>query len=123
MKKSIDSSSFITPFQLKELIAWMDGGSITLYLLDGNKTEFSVEFCQKMILKEWAGTNIPGSFLLDGQEVSIRSDNEKQLLQALRGMSIGHLTSLDKSIIQESIAFVESEEYLRIATLMGRWPV
>lgn len=98
----------------------MDGGTITLYLLDANATEFSIEFCQKMFLKKRLDFGIPGSFLLNGQEVPIRSDNEKQLLQALRDMSFGTLNLLDKRIIKESIAFVESEEYLRIAALMGR---
>ena len=110
---------------LNEVAEWMDGGSVTLYLVDDNATAFEVEFCQTMILENRTYLHIPGSFLFNREEVSIRSDSEKVLLTAIRNLRFKETIPVEeqiatKSLIEELVAFVESDEYLRIATLMGR---
>jgi len=103
----------------------MDGGSVTLKLIDSKSTAFSVEFCQTMLLQKHSYTHIPGSFLFNNKELPIRSVGEKQILSALRNLYFKDSLPTDqvtatKVWIQELIDFVESEEYLRIAALMGR---
>ncbi|WBO86596.1 hypothetical protein [Hymenobacter yonginensis] len=115
------------PLFLEELLAWMDGGSVTLKLIDSSGRAFNVEFGQTMFLEKQPYGNTPGSFLLNGQDVPIRSDSENTLLKALRNISFKATLPADQQkatndLIQESLDFVESEEYLRIATLMGRLP-
>ena len=122
--KGIDLGGGIT---LNELLAWMDGGSITLKLSDSNRFPFEVTICQSMALEIHAntGTWIPGSFLLNNMEVPIRSDSEKALLTALKSLQFSpeiprKNRALEREIISSRIAFVESEEYLQIASEMGR---
>jgi hypothetical protein len=102
----------------------MDGGSVTLKLINSKSTSFSVEFCQTMLLQKRSCTHIPGSFLFNNKELPIRSYGEKQLLSAIRNLRFKDSLPIDqvtatKEYIQELIDFVESEEYLRIAALMG----
>lgn len=115
------------PLILDELIAWMDGGSVTLRLIDSSGSAFNVEFGQTMLLEKRPYGNTPGSFLLNGQEVPIRSDSENTLLRALRKIQFKEPLPTDQQtatndLIQQSLDFVESKEYLRIAALMGRLP-
>lgn len=124
----LDSLALRSPVLLDDLLSWMDGGSVTLHLLDSKGTAFSVEFCQTMFLQKQSYGNTPGSFLLDGQDVPIRSDSERALLELLRNVSFKETLPAEQQTatriwIQELADFVESDEYLRIATLMGRWPV
>jgi hypothetical protein len=112
---------------LDELVAWMDGGSVTLKLIDSNGKGFNVEFCQTMHLQKYPFTNTPGSFLYNDQEVPIRSDSENILLKALRNVRFKETIPVEEQItikawIQQLIDFVESEDYLRIAAIMGRLP-
>ena len=112
---------------LHELLAWMDGGSITLKLSDSNRFSFEVTICQSVALEIHVntGTWIPGSLLFNNTEVLIRSDSEKALLKALNSIQFSpeiprKNRSLEREIISSRIAFVESEEYLQIASEMGR---
>ncbi|QNH63637.1 hypothetical protein [Hymenobacter sediminicola] len=127
MENFLADINFENPLLLDDLIAWMDGGSVTLKLIDNNGSAFNVEFGQTMFLEKQPYGNTPGCFLLNGQEVPIRSDSESALLRALRNMQFKETLPADQQIatqnlIQESLDFVESEEYLRIAALMGRLP-
>ncbi len=115
------------PLILDELIAWMDGGSVTLKLIDNSGSAFNVKFGQTMLLEKQPYGNTPGSFLLNGQEVPIRSDSENILLKALRNIRFKDSLPADQQtaindLIQQSLDFVQSEEYLRIAALMCRLP-
>ena len=112
---------------LHELLAWMDGGSITLKLSDSNRLSFEITICQSMALEIHAntGTWIPGSLLLNNIEVPIRSGSERTLLKALKPIQFSPEIPrkdrpLEREIISSRITFVESEEYLRIASEMGR---
>jgi len=116
---------------LNQVALWMDGGSVTLYLTDKYSTEFTVEFCQTMSLKKHPYLSIPGSFLLNKIEIPIRSPYERIVLNALERLQFSvELLAVEKrkpkqlptyrEIIDERIAFVESNEYLAIAKKMGR---
>jgi hypothetical protein len=111
---------------LKQVIVWMDGGSVTLELVDKYSTEFTVEFYQIMSLKKYPNVSIPGSFLLNGAEIPIRSDSERIILGALRQLHFSDellassQLSVYREIINKQISFVESDNYLTIAKEMGR---
>ena len=112
---------------LHEFGAWMDGGSITLSLTDANQIYFEVTICQSVSLKTPVNTDtwIAGSLLFNNIEVPIRSDIERKILAALKSLQFSQNLSLRNSalkreLISSRIAFVESEEYLRIASEMGR---
>ncbi len=103
----------------------MDGGSVTLKLIDSSGSAFNVEFGQTMLLEKQPYGYTPGIFLLNGQEVPIRSDSESTLLKSLRNVRFEESMPAEeqkatKTWIQELVDFVESEEYLRIAAAMGR---
>ncbi|TGE28100.1 hypothetical protein [Hymenobacter metallicola] len=116
---------FTAPPVLKQILCWMDGGSVTLNLCDCRAKPFSVEFSQTINLdKDYAAkysdSHIPGSFLLNDAAVPIRSNDEQIILDALKQLNLKNQSALEQQILQERIAFVESEEYLRVAALMGR---
>ena len=118
--KNIDFEGILT---LAEVSYWMDGGSVSLMLTDENETEFEIVFCQRVILEihSYTKTWIPGSFLLNDVEIPIRSTEEKAILNALKKIIYSDaIYSEDIEIIKKEISFVESEEYLKIATKMGR---
>jgi hypothetical protein len=115
---------------LHELIAWMDGGSITLSLTDTNQTVFDVTICQSVDLEIHDNTDkwIPGSLLFNNTEVPIRSNSERMLLTALKSLQFSDKIprrnrALERELIRSRIAFVESDEYLKIASRMGRFIV
>ena len=134
MKNLLTGIDFAKRIVLKQVLLWMDGGSATLYLVDENATEFTVEFCQTMILEKHSYTNVPGSFLLNKTEIPIRSDEEQTILTALKKLQFSTELLAEeqraskqlpgsptyREIIDERIAFVESNDYLIIAKEMGR---
>ena len=127
MEDFLESIDFEGEIILNELCAWMDGGTITLALVDSHEHTFEVTICQTMSLKihSHTGTWIPGAFLFNDIEVPIRSNSEQTLLRALKSFKFSpeiplKNRSLEKEIIIQGIAFVESEEYLQIASQMGK---
>jgi hypothetical protein len=130
MESLLADIDFTSTLFLSQIMVWMDGGSVTLELADRNSTEFTVEFCQTMSLKKYPQLRIPGSFLFNGIEIPIRSNDEQIILNALRELRLSdnllteeqrlpkHLAY--RAIIDEQIAFVKSNKYLAIAKEMGR---
>ena len=112
---------------LHELRAWMDGGTISLVLSDSSQISFKVTICQSVALEIHINTGIwiPGSLLLNNIEVPIRSNDERKLLKALKALQFSpkiprRSRLLERQLINSRIAFVESKEYLQIASEMGR---
>ena len=125
MEARIAALTLAQPLLLDELLAWMDGGTVTLQLIDRHNQAVSVEFVQRMSLKQYPHAPTPGSFVFENEEVPIRSTIETQLLKSLRQLRFketlrGEQLQLSRQLIQQSIAFVESDDYLRVARLMGR---
>lgn len=108
---------------IEDVFTWMDGGTVTLKLKK-DKEFFDVEFVQKMVLSR-KKTPRPGSLLLNEKEVEIRSELEQKLLSELKTAKFGTTIierekELLKKIISDSINFVESEDYIKIAKKVGR---
>jgi len=107
---------------LTDIISFMDGGSVILQLKDSESlVKIEIRFMQAMILEKNPYSNYcSGSLILDNKEVPIRSSLEKAILSTLKTIDLGFRTNLEKSIINEKIAFVESDDYLVTAKKVGR---
>jgi hypothetical protein len=123
----LSSIDFAGGLTLNELMAWMDGGSVSLSMTDKNQTSFTVIFCQKVALEIHPGTGtwIPGSLLFNDVEVPIRSTSERVILDSLKTFKFSNRIPLkdrplERKIISDCISFVESEDYLETARIMGR---
>ena len=108
---------------------WMDGGTVTLKIKKDNSIFYEIDFVQKVILdkgkREIENSLIPGSLLLNGREVEIRSLLEKEILSEIKVAKFGTKISESEKdslnrIILEAIKFVESEDYLIVAQKVGR---
>ncbi|WP_264544153.1 hypothetical protein [Flavobacterium sp. N1846] len=71
------------------------------------------------------GFPIPGSLILNVKEVEIRSDLENEILSKLKSARfstkiIDNEKQILHKIIQESISFIESDNYIEIAK--NSWP-
>ncbi|MDO7851263.1 hypothetical protein [Hymenobacter convexus] len=122
--KGIDLESGVT---LNNAVAFMDGGSVMLWLTDSNQTPFEILFCQSVSLGKRSNPDawIPGNFLLNNTEVPIRSNGERKILSALKSFKFSDKIpfkhrAIERELIDSRIAFVESEDYLKIASEMGR---
>jgi hypothetical protein len=127
VKSFLSSIDFAGGLTLNELMAWMDGGSVSLSMTDKNQTSFTVIFCQKVALEIYPGigTWIPGSLLFNDVEVPIRSTSERVILDSLKTFKFSNRIPLkdrplERKIISDCISFVESEDYLETARIMGR---
>ena len=110
---------------IEEVDCWMDGGSVTLKVNENELSFYDVEFVQKVYLKHTENCPKPGSLLLNGKEVDIRSELEQELLAKLKVAVLGSRIrerekELSKMIISEAIAFVESNDYIEVAKKLGR---
>jgi hypothetical protein len=110
---------------IEDVLCWMDGGSVTLKMNENETDIFEVEFVQKVSLINRENFPKPGSLLLDGKEVEIRSSLESEIISKIKMADFGPKIiesekDLLKKIIAESIEFVESENYIEIAKKVGR---
>jgi hypothetical protein len=114
---------------IEDVSCWMDGGTVTLRMKKDESIFYEVGFVQKVILekskREIEDVMIPGSLLLNGKEVEIRSELEKEILSDIKAAELGtkiveHEIDLLKRIISESVEFVESEDYIEVAKMVGR---
>jgi hypothetical protein len=87
---------------------------------------YEIEFVQKVVFSSRAVMErFPGSLILNKKEVEIRSELERQILSEIRIAEIrmqleeSERESLKKMIL-ESIEFVESEDYIKVAKKVGR---
>jgi hypothetical protein len=110
---------------IEDVQCWMDGGSVTLKMSYNETDFFEVEFVQKVSLINRENFSKPGSLLLDGKEVEIRSSLESEIISKIKMAVFGPKIiesekDLLKKIISESLEFVESENYIEIAKKMER---
>jgi hypothetical protein len=127
MENILAGIDFEDVFTLNELRAWMDGGTVQLLLADKNQTAFTIVFCQRVALEIHLGTGtwIQGSLLFNEVEVPIRSASERIILDALKAVRFSDKIPrkdrpLERKIIRDCISFIESEDYLETARIMGR---
>jgi hypothetical protein len=111
--------------KIEEVICWMDGGTVTLKMKKNESLNYEVEFVQKVSLTNRTKLPLPGSFLLNRKDIEIRSVLEKEILSEIKIAKFGTKIlesekELLKKIISESVEFVESENYIKIAKKVGR---
>jgi hypothetical protein len=110
---------------IEDVLCWMDGGTVTLKIKKNEALFYEVEFVQKISLSNREKLRLPGSLLLNKKEVEIRSKLEKEILSEIKIAQFGTKIlesekDLLKKIISEAIEFVESENYIKVAKIVGR---
>jgi len=101
---------------IDSLLVWMDGGTVTLFATDDKLNKFKIEFTQKVFLKKRKGNFRPGSLILNEKEVEVRSRLEKEIIKAIEEANLStRIDELDKSIIEDCIKFILSEDYAKMA--------
>lgn len=109
-------------------ITWMDGGTVELKCRDQHGKEFLIEISQRMFIekndfKNLKKVKLPGRIYLNGECVLPRSELENRLLKCLQKIEYPESITLDldKRIIEESIAFIQSEDYLKLFDKTQKW--
>ena len=123
--------NFINPLVLQRTGFYMDGGSVSLDFIDADSRTINIQFTQTMYLKKYPfkpipkGIYTPGSLIYNEEEVPVRSDIEKQILEALEGFQFGAVIPSEgidstRKTVKDCIGFVRSDRYLEIASEMGK---
>ena len=103
---------------IKDLYAWMDGGTVSVRLASYNSEEIQIDFTQKAFFTNKHEQFPPGSLILNNYIVGIRSDLERTILNTLKKATfsdeVSYADQLVKNCLEEAIQFVESEEYLKL---------
>ncbi len=75
----------LNEWKFKELVAWMDGGSTTLYFIDDNHQEQTIEI-QQHVSKEYYKelSKIPGRLYINDEIIEKRSISEGTILKFLK---------------------------------------
>jgi hypothetical protein len=110
---------------IEDVHCWMDGGTITLKMKKNESLFYDVEFVQKVSLTNREKLPLPGSLLLNNKEIEIRSELETEIVSEIKFAEFGDKIlesekTLLKKIISEAVEFVESEEYINLAKIVGR---
>jgi hypothetical protein len=96
-----------------ELMAWMDGGSVTLTCKNAKNEAFNIEFTQNVIWEVPKPSKIPGRIYLNEELIEQRSELENLIIKNLENSTFFERQNLDKRILAEKINYVKSDEYLR----------
>lgn len=104
----------LNEYEFKELGAWMDGGSITLYFNKKNRNkELSIEFLQYVIAEYYEETSkIPGRIYLNDEIVEKRSPTEREIINFLSSNISNKLYGLERKMLIEKIHWIESKDYM-----------
>ena len=103
---------FESKIEIEELIAWMDGGSITLKCRNKSNQEFEIEFVQNVSWDVYESQNIPGRIYLNQEVIDQRSNLETKIINGLKNATLTFKNSLEQTILKEKLAYVNSAEYL-----------
>lgn len=103
---------FGSKIEIEELLAWMDGGSITLKCKNDLNQKFEIEFVQNVSWNLYESLNIPGRIYLDRKLIDQRSDLETRIVNGLKTAKFHSTDSLDHKILKEKLDYVNSEKYL-----------
>ena len=99
---------------IKELIAWMDGGSVTLVCKNEKAEEFKIHFTQNVSFEIPEGDNeLPGRLYIDSSLIEQRSKTEKIIIDALENRVILGVSGLEKKLLNEKINYIKSSAYLK----------
>jgi len=116
-------SMFDNEIRIKDIYAWMDGGTVSVIFIDKG-VEHLIEFTQWVILELINNKPFPGSLYLDYLEVPVRSELERRILNSLK-KSILNKKYLPQNLdfldcLKEAILYTESDQYIDIAKQFGR---
>lgn len=111
---------FELKIEIVELIAWMDGGSVTLKCRNNLNQEFEIEFVQNVIWDLYEPLNIPGRIYLDKKLINQRSNLETKIINALKTANLKSKDSLEQKILIEKLEYVNSKKYLTDQTRINR---
>lgn len=108
-----------------QLLAWMDGGSVTLDTEDESSNSFTIEFTQHAFLRVDVNSLIPGSIFINRELVEVRSTLEHKIINALKSAKFkqeehNEPDSLEMGLLWECIHFTESEDYVALAKKFNR---
>ncbi len=103
---------FNSKIEIEDVLAWMDGGSITLKCKNELGQEFEIEFVQNVIWEVSELQNIPGRIYLNGELILQRSQLESDIILSLSKSHVKSSDPFDKQMIDERLEYVKSEEYL-----------
>ena len=103
---------FESKIEVEELLAWMDGGSITLKCRNNLNQEFEIEFVQHVSWDVYEYQNIPGRVYLDKKLIPQRSDLETKIVNALKAANFHSKDALDQKMLKEKLDYINSKEYL-----------
>ena len=107
-------------FTIKDIAAWMDGGSLTLDCLSADGDNLEIEIVQHIALNQIINSRIPGRLYLNNELVEIRSKLEKSILNELincidsKDFS-SKFTDIERRLIKEKVEFIQSDDYLLIS--------
>lgn len=108
----IEMIDFESKIEIEELLAWMDGGSITLKCRNGLNQEFEIEFVQNVSWDLYESLNIPGRIYLNKKLIAQKSELETKIISALQTSNLKSKDSLEQKILEEKLDYVNSEKYL-----------
>jgi hypothetical protein len=101
--------------EISEVKIWMDGGLISIEgIIPDIKESVEILFQQHMLLKVSPDNKIPGRLYLNDELVEERSELEEKVLRLLESSirtGNSHLDEGDKSIIQDGIDYVRSDQF------------
>jgi len=99
---------FNSKIEIEELIAWMDGGTVTLKCRNKLNQKFEIEFVQNVFWELHESLKIPGRIYLDKKLVAQRSDLETKIIMALKMSHLKSKNTLEQKILDESNSQHES---------------
>lgn len=105
--------------EIIDLIAWLDGGTVTVKLATLDSSPLDIEFVQKVDLRVTERNPNPGRLLLNKKAVDIRSDLETKILAVLKNAIISDELPIGdkafKTSLEDAINFVETNDYVLLA--------
>jgi hypothetical protein len=108
------ASKDIEGLEILDLLAWMDGGSITLQCRNREGIRIEIWIQQHMILEKSPYVKLPGRIYINDLLVKRRSPLEQSILEELKRNIPITKNQLDKRILIETIDFIESEKYMKL---------
>lgn len=126
----------------------MDGGSLSLTLIDENGIQHAVLVPQFAEPVSYCDSRPPGSLVFDGEVVDVRSDKERQIVNALKKADIvaedtvpdrfhnnphsetssdvrefmsGSVKKVIEQTVKYIIDFIESDKYVELAISQKRY--
>jgi hypothetical protein len=137
-----------TPIAIINCAMAMDGGSLSLLLVDENGIQHTVLIPQFAEPITYSDSRPPGSLIFDGKVVGVRGEEEKKIVDALKNANIiaedivpdrfhnsphvetssdikefmsGTVRKVMEQTVKHIIDFIESDKYIELAISQKRY--